>query len=108
MPSDALLKSLHPLEVKVLLCYGQGEPFGAARLEKDLGFKPGQSNQALSWLASKGLAEEVFLKHLKSIFVERGVKTVTVKNAKGKGGKQVLDYTIAQRKSRTTIRRRPC
>jgi phenylalanyl-tRNA synthetase alpha chain len=59
MPSDALVKSLHPLEVKVLLAYGQGEPFSAARLEKDLGFKPGQSNQAVSWLTSKGLAEEV-------------------------------------------------
>src|SRR4030042_1518284 len=59
MPTDALLKSLHPLEVKVLLAYGQGEPFSAARLERDLAFKPGQSNQALSWLAGKGLAEEV-------------------------------------------------
>ena len=59
MPTDALLKSLHPLEVKVLLAYGQGEPFSAARLERDLAFKPGQSNQALSWLAGKGLIEEV-------------------------------------------------
>lgn len=49
-------------------------------------------------LVGEGLAEEVFLRHLKSIYVERGAKTVTVKNAKGKGGKQVLDYTIAQRK----------
>jgi phenylalanyl-tRNA synthetase alpha chain len=59
MPTDALMKSLHPLEVKVLLAYGQGEPFSAARLEKDLAFKPGQSNQALSWLAGKRLIEEV-------------------------------------------------
>ncbi len=59
MPNDSLLKSLHPLEVKVLLAYGQGEPFSAARLEKDLGFKPGQPNQALNWLTAKGLVEEV-------------------------------------------------
>jgi phenylalanyl-tRNA synthetase alpha chain len=59
MPNDALLKSLHPLEVKVLLAHARGEPFGAAALEKDLGFRPGQSNQALSWLEAKGLAEEV-------------------------------------------------
>jgi phenylalanyl-tRNA synthetase alpha chain len=59
MPNDSLLKSLHPLEVKILLAYGQGEPFSAARLEKDLGFKPGQPNQALNWLAGKGLVEEV-------------------------------------------------
>jgi phenylalanyl-tRNA synthetase alpha chain len=59
MPNDSLLKSLHPLEVKVLLRYGRGEPFGATLLEKDLGFKTGQSNQALNWLAGKGLIEEV-------------------------------------------------
>jgi phenylalanyl-tRNA synthetase alpha chain len=59
MSHETLIKALHPLELKVLLRYGQGEPFSAARLEKDLGFKPGQSNQALSWLAAKGLAEEV-------------------------------------------------
>ncbi len=59
MPTDALMKSLHPLEVKVLLAYARGQPFGAALLEKDLAFKPGQSNQALSWLTAKGLAEEV-------------------------------------------------
>ena len=59
MPTETLMKSLHPLEVKVLLRYPQGEPFSAALLEKDLGFKPGQSHQALSWLAGKGLVEEV-------------------------------------------------
>ena len=59
MPTDALLKSLHPLEVKLLLRYGHGQPFGTAALEKDLGFKPGQSNQALNWLVGKGLVQEV-------------------------------------------------
>lgn len=59
---------------------------------------PARQVRRTALLVGEGLAEEVFLKHLKSIYVERGVKTVTVKNAKGKGGKQVLDYTIAQRK----------
>ena len=59
MLNESLVKVLHPLEVKVLLHFGKGEPFSAARLEKELGFKPGQSNQALSWLSGKGLVEEV-------------------------------------------------
>lgn len=59
---------------------------------------PARQVRRTALLVGEGLAEEVFLKHLKAIYVERGVKTVTVKNAKGKGGKQVLDYTIAQRK----------
>lgn len=59
---------------------------------------PARQVRRTALLVGEGLAEEVFLKHLKAIYVERGVKTVTVKNAKGKGGKQVLDYTVAQRK----------
>lgn len=59
---------------------------------------PARQLRRTALLVGEGLAEEVFLRHLKAIYVERGVKTVTVKNAKGKGGKQVLDYTIAQRK----------
>jgi phenylalanyl-tRNA synthetase alpha chain len=58
MSQESLIRALHPLEVKALAAFGGGEPFSAARLEKELGFKPGQSNQALSWLAAKGLIEE--------------------------------------------------
>jgi phenylalanyl-tRNA synthetase alpha chain len=55
---EALIKTLHPLESKVLAAFGEGQQFSASRLEQELGYKPGQSNQALSWLAAKGLIEE--------------------------------------------------
>jgi len=54
----SLVKSLHPLEVKVLLRYGTGDRLDAARLEAELGYKEGHSNQAFSWLSAKGLAAE--------------------------------------------------
>ena len=50
-------------------------------------------------LVGEGLAEEVFLRHLKALYVERGHKTVTIKNAKGKGGGHVLAYTGRQCKA---------
>ena len=55
---DGQARELHPLEVKVLLRYGPGESIGHARLAADLGFKEGQANQALSWLAAKGFVAE--------------------------------------------------
>lgn len=50
-------------------------------------------------LVGEGLAEETFLRHLRSIYLERGSKSVKIKNAKGKGGKRVLEYTLSQRKA---------
>lgn len=50
-------------------------------------------------LVGEGLAEEAFLRHLKALYLERGSKVVTIKNAKGKGGGHVLDYTLRQRKA---------
>ena len=58
MDPRSLVKSLHPLEVKVLLRYGTGDRLDAARLEAELGYKEGHSNQAFSWLSAKGLAAE--------------------------------------------------
>jgi phenylalanyl-tRNA synthetase alpha chain len=58
MDARSLVKSLHPLEVKVLLRYGPGDRLDSRRLEAELGYKEGHSNQAFSWLSSKGLAEE--------------------------------------------------
>jgi len=55
---DAPARELHPLEVKVLLRYGTGDAISHARLSSDLGFKEGQANQALSWLAAKGFVAE--------------------------------------------------
>jgi len=58
MDASSLVKSLHPLEVKILLHYAAGQELDAGRLESELGYKEGQASQAFSWLAAKGLAEE--------------------------------------------------
>jgi phenylalanyl-tRNA synthetase alpha chain len=58
MDARSLAKTLHPLEVKVLLKYGPGDRLDAARLAADLGYKEGHSNQAFSWLSAKALAAE--------------------------------------------------
>jgi phenylalanyl-tRNA synthetase alpha chain len=51
----ALIKNLHPLEIKVLLKYGQKDDLTVERLTKELGYKEGHANQAFSWLAGKNL-----------------------------------------------------
>ena len=53
------VKNLHPLEVRVLLSYKKGDELTVEKVEKELGLKPGNGNQALSWLAAKGLVSEV-------------------------------------------------
>jgi phenylalanyl-tRNA synthetase alpha chain len=58
MDARSLVKSLHPLEVKVLLRYGNADRLDSDRLQADLGYKEGHSNQAFSWLSAKGLAAE--------------------------------------------------
>jgi len=59
MGNDIDLKSLHPLEVRVLREFAPGEEVSAAVLADRLGYKVGQANQAVSWLSAKGLLEEV-------------------------------------------------
>ena len=54
-----MAKNLHPLEVRIILSYGKGDELTIEKVEKDLGFKPGNGNQALSWLAGKGLVSEI-------------------------------------------------
>jgi phenylalanyl-tRNA synthetase alpha chain len=65
MDARSLVKSLHPLEVKVLLRYGLpdaaapgGDRLDARLLEAELGYKEGHANQAFSWLCAKRLAAE--------------------------------------------------
>ncbi|MFZ2987854.1 RloB domain-containing protein [Ideonella sp.] len=61
------------------------------------GRHPAQREQRrTALLVGEGLAEQVFLNHLKALYVLRGVKSVTIKNAKGKGGATVLDFAIRQ------------
>lgn len=61
------------------------------------GGRPAQREQRrTALLVGEGLAEQVFLSHLKVLYVPRGAKSVTIKNAKGKGGATVLDFAIRQ------------
>jgi len=53
------VKNLHPLEIRILLTYKKGDELTIERVEKELGFKPGNGNQALSWLTGKGLVCEI-------------------------------------------------
>jgi phenylalanyl-tRNA synthetase alpha chain len=62
------VKNLHPLEIRILLSYRKGDELTIEKVEKDLGFKPGNGNQALSWLAGKGLVSEI--RRIKAVFYE--------------------------------------
>ncbi|MDR0785926.1 MAG: phenylalanine--tRNA ligase subunit alpha [Treponema sp.] len=53
------ITSLHPLEVKILLFYKKDDELSIERIEKDLDFRAGNGNQALSWLLGKGLINEI-------------------------------------------------
>ena len=56
---QSMAKNLHPLEIRIILSYKKGDELTIEKVEKDLGFKPGNGNQALSWLAGKGLISEI-------------------------------------------------
>jgi phenylalanyl-tRNA synthetase alpha chain len=65
---QSTVKNLHPLEVKVILSYKAGDELTVEKIEKELGFKSGNGNQALSWLAGKGLIAE--LRRESAVFYE--------------------------------------
>lgn len=52
------VKNLHPLEVKLLRHISKDEDVYAERIEKELGYKTGQCNQAFSWLSAKECLSE--------------------------------------------------
>ncbi|MCL2043934.1 MAG: phenylalanine--tRNA ligase subunit alpha [Treponema sp.] len=56
---SGIVKNLHPLEIRILLAYKKGDELTIEKVEKDLGFKTGNGNQALSWLFGKGLIGEI-------------------------------------------------
>jgi phenylalanyl-tRNA synthetase alpha chain len=56
---QSTVKNLHPLEVKIILSYKKGDELTIEKVEKDLNFKGGNGNQALSWLAGKGIVSEL-------------------------------------------------
>jgi phenylalanyl-tRNA synthetase alpha chain len=55
---QSIVKSLHPLEIKVLRKYNKNDLLTADTLVDALDYKVGQANQALSWLAAKGFVAE--------------------------------------------------
>ena len=56
---EALVRGLHPLEIKLLLGLQQKERFGVREVSSRLGFNEGQCNQAFSWLTGKSLIQEI-------------------------------------------------
>ena len=58
MDAVSVAKTLHPLEVRILLKYDSGNEIDAQIVRNDLGYREGQENQAFSWLLGKGLIEE--------------------------------------------------
>ena len=54
-----IIKNLHPLEIKVLLTYGESDELSAEKLQKELNYKEGHANQAFSWLCGKNLLSEI-------------------------------------------------
>jgi phenylalanyl-tRNA synthetase alpha chain len=53
------VKNLHPLEIRIVLSYKKGDELSVEKVEKDLDFKAGNGNQALSWLAGKNVVSEL-------------------------------------------------
>jgi phenylalanyl-tRNA synthetase alpha chain len=68
MDIQSTVKNLHPLEVRIILSYKQGDELTIEQVEKNLNFKSGNGNQAFSWLAGKGMVKE--LRRESSVFYE--------------------------------------
>jgi phenylalanyl-tRNA synthetase alpha chain len=58
MDALSVAKTLHPLEVRILLAYDPGSEIDGETVRRELNFREGQENQAFSWLLAKGLIEE--------------------------------------------------
>ncbi|MDR1301016.1 MAG: phenylalanine--tRNA ligase subunit alpha [Treponema sp.] len=59
MDMQSVVKNLHPLEVKIIRHYTRDDEMTIEKVEAELNFKPGNGNQALSWLAGKGIIAEI-------------------------------------------------
>lgn len=58
MDMQNAVKNLHPLEVKIIRRYHIQDELSIEKVETELKFKSGNGNQALSWLAGKGIITE--------------------------------------------------
>ncbi|MDR2493663.1 MAG: phenylalanine--tRNA ligase subunit alpha [Spirochaetaceae bacterium] len=59
MDMQDVVKNLHPLEVKIIRHYGVTDELTIEKVERELSLKAGNGNQALSWLAGKGIVTEI-------------------------------------------------
>ncbi len=50
-----LIKTLHPLEIKVILNNKEEDNISSSIIIEKLGFNEGQANKTIEWLNSKGL-----------------------------------------------------
>jgi hypothetical protein len=59
--------------------------------------KSGRSQLVTVLIVCEGYAEAAFIKHCKALWLERGAGlVVTIKNARGKGAAQVVNYALRQ------------
>ncbi|HAL93367.1 MAG TPA: phenylalanine--tRNA ligase subunit alpha [Rectinema sp.] len=58
MIDQSAARTLHPLEVKLILAFDEDEIIDSQRVKQVLGFREGQEQQAFSWLLAKGVLEE--------------------------------------------------
>ena len=59
MDIQALIKNLHPLEIRVLLSYTPSDELTSDLLQKKLDYKEGHANQTFSWLGGKNIVSVV-------------------------------------------------
>ncbi len=98
MDVQALVKNLHPLEVRVLLTYKINEELTSQKLQKELDYKEGHANQAFSWLTGKELAcivrreEHTFfeLTELGQVYEKEGVPAERIFNFVKENGPKSL------------------
>ena len=57
MDALSVAKTLHPLEVRILLAYDPGSEIDGETLRRELHFREGQENQAFSWLLPRALSK---------------------------------------------------
>lgn len=83
------IKELHPLELRVLLCYDERDAFSPADIVADVDLVLGQANQSISWLLQRGLIQEKSRTH-EVIFelTELGKEWLE----KGSPSQQLLEY----------------
>ncbi|WKC78063.1 phenylalanine--tRNA ligase subunit alpha [Borreliella turdi] len=89
-----LIKTLHPLEIKVILNNQEKDDISASIIIEKLGFNEGQANKTIEWLNSKRIIEEIHrklnvfykatergLNVLRDGFVEEKIINLVSKNA---------------------------